>query len=73
MTALVEGIERNFKQGVITAGERYNQIIDCWTHARERIGREMMAELQTDTVGGKPYLNPIYLMSDSGARGSTRR
>jgi DNA-directed RNA polymerase subunit beta' len=66
----VDGIERNFRAGVITGGERYNQIIDCWTHARERIGREMMIELQNDQIDGKPYLNPIYLMANSGARGS---
>ena len=66
----VEGIERNFRAGVITQGERYNQIIDCWTHAREQIGREMMDELKTDELDGKAYLNPIYLMANSGARGS---
>ena len=36
--AQVQGIENNLRKGVITQGERYNQIIDCWTHARERIG-----------------------------------
>ncbi len=66
----VDAIERNFRAGVITPGERYNQIIDCWTHARERIGREMMLELQNDELDGKPYLNPIFLMANSGARGS---
>jgi DNA-directed RNA polymerase subunit beta' len=69
----VEGIERNFRAGVITKMERYNQIVDCWTHAREQIGREMMVELQTDVRDGKPYLNPIYLMANSGARGSVEQ
>src|SRR6185436_6693121 len=56
-------------------GERYNQIIDRWTHAREQVGEEMMAELKNDNRKGvdgvmRPYLNPIYLMATSGARGS---
>jgi DNA-directed RNA polymerase subunit beta' len=63
-------IEKNFRQGIITEGERYNSIIDCWTHARERVGEEMMVELQNDDRDGKPYLNPIYCMASSGARGS---
>ncbi len=69
----VDTIERNYRMGVITEGERYNQIIDCWTAARERIGKEMMAELKTDQRDGKPYLNPIYLMADTGARGSVEQ
>jgi len=69
----VDGIERNYRQGVITEGERYNQIIDCWTAAREQIGQEMMTELKADFREGKPYLNPIYLMADTGARGSVEQ
>ncbi len=69
----VDGIERNYRQGVITEGERYNQIIDCWTAAREQIGQEMMTELKADVRDGKPYLNPIYLMADTGARGSVEQ
>src|SRR5262249_32896434 len=66
----VERIESNYKKGIITDGERYNQIIDAWTHARERIGEEMMQELRNDTREGVPYLNPVYIMATSGARGS---
>ncbi len=69
----VDGIERNYRHGVITEGERYNQIIDCWTAAREQIGQEMMSELKADVRDGKPYLNPIYLMADTGARGSVEQ
>ncbi|MBL9085687.1 MAG: DNA-directed RNA polymerase subunit beta' [Planctomycetia bacterium] len=68
--AQVQGIENNLRKGVITQGERYNQIIDCWTHARERIGGEMMDSLRKDERDGKPYLNPIFCMAESGARGS---
>jgi len=66
----VDRIQKNYHDGVLTEGERYNQIIDAWTHARVAVATEMMRELKEDTRDGKPYLNPIYLMSDSGARGS---
>ena len=42
----------------------------AWTHAREVMGQVMMTELKHDERGGVPYLNPIYLMATSGARGS---
>ncbi len=71
--AEVTGIEKNFRAGLITDGERYNQIIDCWTGARERVGEEMMGELENDTRDGEPYLNPIFLMARSGARGSVEQ
>jgi DNA-directed RNA polymerase beta' subunit len=67
---IVDRIEKNYNDGVLTEGERYNQIIDAWTHARVAVTNAMMAGLKSDTRGGRPYLNPIYLMSDSGARGS---
>jgi len=66
----VEKIQGFYNAGIITEGERYNQIIDCWTHARELVGEEMMKGLREDTRDGKPYLNPIYMMAASGARGS---
>ena len=66
----VDKIEKNFQSGVLTEGERYNQIIDAWTHARVAVTSAMMDGLRDDVRDGKPYLNPIYLMSDSGARGS---
>ncbi|MHC4213103.1 MAG: DNA-directed RNA polymerase subunit beta', partial [Planctomycetota bacterium] len=67
----VKSIFKNYKNGVLTEGERYNQVIDAWTHARVAVTSEMMKGLKED-VGedGTPYLNPIFLMSDSGARGS---
>jgi DNA-directed RNA polymerase subunit beta' len=66
----VDRINRAYEAGAITDGERYNQIIDAWTHARELVTQEMMKELEADTRGGVPYLNPIFLMTHSGARGS---
>ncbi|MHC4955021.1 MAG: DNA-directed RNA polymerase subunit beta' [Planctomycetota bacterium] len=71
--AEVDVIKKNYRSGVITEGERYNQIIDCWTAAREEIGMEMMQELAADERDGKPYLNPIYLMAETGARGSVEQ
>ncbi len=66
----VDKVENNYTLGALTEGERYNQIIDAWTHARVEVTNEMMKELENDVRNGKPYLNPIFLMSDSGARGS---
>jgi len=67
---MVDRINRNYEVGAITDGERYNQVIDAWTHAREQVTAEMMKELQSDTRDGRPRLNPIWLMTHSGARGS---
>jgi DNA-directed RNA polymerase subunit beta' len=66
----VSKIEKNYQKGAITEGERYNQIIDCWTNARERVGEAMMLELRDDIRDGKAILNPIFMMATSGARGS---
>jgi len=64
-------ILKNYDNGVLTEGERYNQVIDAWTNARVAVTNEMMRGLKEDkTEEGEKYLNPIYLMSDSGARGS---
>jgi len=64
-------IQKNYSNGVLTERERYNQVIDAWTHARVAVTNEMMRGLKEDTKeDGSAYLNPIYVMSDSGARGS---
>ncbi len=59
-------IERQYQQGVITDGERYNKVIDIWTHTTDNIAEVMMGGLSRDRQG----FNPIYMMADSGARGS---
>ncbi len=67
----ISKIHKNYDDRVLTEGERYNQVIDAWTNARVAVTNEMMKGLKEDTTeDGLPYLNPIYLMSDSGARGS---
>jgi DNA-directed RNA polymerase subunit beta' len=69
----IERIQKLYRKGIITEGERYNQIIDMWTYAGERVAEEMLSELKNDIRNGKPYLNPVYLMSASGARGSSQQ
>ncbi len=66
----VAAINAQYQKGIITEGERYNQVIDLWTHARERVGEEMMAEWKNDVRAGRPYLNPVFIMERSGARGT---
>ncbi len=60
---------KNFQRGRITDKERYNKVLDIWTHAREEITRGMMDQLRHDVRDDGRYVNPMFLMSDSGARG----
>jgi len=66
----IDKIEKAYNRGVITEGERYLKIIDLWTHAREKVGLDLMAVLKEDFNEETGYVNPIYCMVDSGARGS---
>jgi len=66
----IDAIEASFQKGVITDGERYLKIIDLWTGAREEVGVELMGVLSADHAEGDVYVNPIYCMVTSGARGS---
>jgi DNA-directed RNA polymerase subunit beta' len=58
-----------YNRGVITEMERYNQVLDTWTHARDQITGEMMDAMEADDRGGHGYVNPVFLMAHSGARG----
>jgi DNA-directed RNA polymerase subunit beta' len=69
----VEKVQKQYQRGIITEGERYNKVIDLWTHARDEITKQMMHELANDVREGKPYLNPIFLMAHSGARGGVEQ
>ena len=62
-----------YQRGIITDQERYNKVLDAWTHARERITAEMMEALRNDSREGEVYLNPIFLMAESGARGGVEQ
>ena len=70
--AVVARAQKLFERGVITNQERYNQVLDAWTHAREQITKSMMVVLENDTRDGI-YVNPIYLMAHSGARGGVEQ
>ncbi|MGE4285861.1 MAG: DNA-directed RNA polymerase subunit beta' [Phycisphaerae bacterium] len=67
---IVDKIMNNFRDGVLTETERKNQIIDAWTHARIEVTNAMLDAIKNDERDGKPYLNPIWVMRHSGARGS---
>jgi DNA-directed RNA polymerase subunit beta' len=62
----VEQIIGNYNMGFITYNERYNQIIDTWTHVNSRLSNILMKQLSEDDQG----FNSVYMMLDSGARGS---
>jgi len=61
----VAKIDDQYKKGIITDGERYNKIIDLWTHATEAVSDSIFENLDS--------FNPIFMMADSGARGSTQQ
>lgn len=75
--AEVAEIQDQFQSGLVTAGERYNKVIDIWAAANERVAKAMMDNLATETVTNREGVeedqvafNSIYMMADSGARGS---
>jgi DNA-directed RNA polymerase subunit beta' len=73
----VKEIERQSKAGVITESERYNKIIDIWTHVTDEVADVMFDEMKKDENApwkeGVNRFNFIYLMADSGARGSRQQ
>jgi len=73
----VAEIQEQFQSGLVTAGERYNKVIDIWAAANERVAKAMMENLSTESVTNKKgekqkqiSFNSIFMMADSGARGS---
>ena len=64
-------VEQQYQDGVITNGERYNKVVDVWAHVTEEIADEMFRELESGEQGGE--FNPIFMMADSGARGSKQQ
>ena len=64
--AQVEEVMNNYNMGFITNNERYNQIIDIWTHVNSRLTDTLMKQISADKQG----FNSVYMMLDSGARGS---
>ena len=73
----VKAIQNQYASGLLTDGERYNKVVDIWTHTSERVAKTMMDQLGseevTDSQGKKAKqesFNSIFMMADSGARGS---
>ncbi len=78
--AEVEEVVEQHRNGIITNGERYNKVVDIWSAATEQIASEMIKEMGTEVVRNRegkpvkvPSFNPIYMMADSGARGSDKQ
>jgi DNA-directed RNA polymerase subunit beta' len=70
-------VEKQYTDGLITVGEKYNKVIDVWSKASEDVAREMMDEMSVEYLRDRDNkiietasFNPIYIMADSGARGS---
>jgi len=70
-------IQQQYEEGLITDGERYNKVVDIWAHTTETVAEEMMKKLGTEIVTNQKgekkesaSFNPIFIMADSGARGS---
>ncbi|MBI1177922.1 DNA-directed RNA polymerase subunit beta' [bacterium] len=64
----INEVEKQYRKGVITPGERYNKVIDIWTHCTDQISNVMISTLRANQ--GKKEFNPVFLMVDSGARGN---
>ena len=76
----VQEIDEQYNNGLITDGERYNKVVDIWAEVTDRISDEMLRDLGTETVTDEegrtmrvPNFNPIFMMADSGARGSAQQ
>jgi DNA-directed RNA polymerase subunit beta' len=74
---MVKEIEEQYASGLVTNGERYNKVVDVWSSTNEKVAKAMMERLGTDVVvdaegreARQQSLNSIYMMADSGARGS---
>jgi len=73
----VKNIQNQYASGLLTDGERYNKVVDIWTHTSERVAKALMEKLGSEEVTDakgqnvkQPSFNSIYMMADSGARGS---
>ena len=75
----IRDIGKQYKEGLITDGERYNKVIDIWARVTEDVAAEMLQELRVEEIktrdGSKKVesFNPIYMMADSGSRGSAQQ
>ncbi len=67
----VNEVEQQYQDGVITNGERYNKVVDIWAHVTEQIADQLFKEMEVRAENGD--FNPIFMMADSGARGSKQQ
>src|ERR671918_1708196 len=65
-------VESQYLEGAITNGERYNKVIAIWSETTEKISDEMFSEMEELDHSGRNF-NPVYIMADSGARGSKQQ
>ncbi len=75
----VHEIQQQYDEGLITDGERYNKVVDIWAQTADKLAKEMMNQIEKSKfiIDGKevvgPSFNPIFIMADSGARGSANQ
>ena len=67
----IQEVDGQYRKGIITDGERYNKIVDIWTHATDRTSGVMFSALEFNE--GRPDVNPLFMMVDSGARGNRQQ
>jgi DNA-directed RNA polymerase subunit beta' len=65
-------VEKQYQDGAITHGERYNKVIAIWSNVTDRVADEMFQAMESEDKQGE-HFNPIYIMADSGARGSKQQ
>ncbi len=68
---LINEVEKQYRKGIITPGERYNKVVDIWTNCTDQISNVMLRTLEQNQ--GKAEYNPLWLMVDSGARGNRQQ
>jgi DNA-directed RNA polymerase subunit beta' len=76
----VREIENQYQDGLITSGEKYNKVVDIWAQTTEEVAAEMMTEMSHEMIEGEKgekkeilSFNPVFIMADSGARGSAQQ
>src|SRR3569623_2432790 len=71
--SLAKEFEQQYTAGLITHGEKYNKVVDAWSKCTKKISEDMMTEISAakkNPKGGEPQINSIFMMTNSGARGS---
>jgi DNA-directed RNA polymerase subunit beta' len=68
----VQAIENDYREGLISSGERFNQVVEIWGDVTDKVSNAMLAEMKRISTEG-PELNPLYVMSDSGSRGNKQQ